>query len=53
MTLLLSIVAFVALAVCIAGIYALLFDPKFVDEEEANFVQSDNELRQQFTTNLR
>jgi hypothetical protein len=52
MTLLLSIVAFVALAVCVAGIYALLFDPKFIDEEEADFVQSEAKFREQMTTNL-
>lgn len=52
MTLFLSIIAFVALAVCVAGIYALLFDPKFVDEEEAGFVQSEQDLHEQFTTNL-
>jgi hypothetical protein len=52
MTLLLSIVAFVALAVCVAGIYALLFDPKFVDAEERDIVQSEGEFREQVTTNL-
>lgn len=41
-----------ALAVCVAGIYALLFDPKFIDEEEHNLVQSDAEFEQQMTTNL-
>ncbi len=29
-----SIVVLAGLAVCFAGIYALLFDPKFIDEEE-------------------
>ncbi len=45
-------VAFVALAICVAGIYALLFDPKFIDAEEADFIQRKN-LREQFTSNLR
>lgn len=53
MTLLLTIVAFVALAVCVAGIYALLFDPKFIDEEEADLVRTPGEFREQMTTNLR
>jgi hypothetical protein len=52
MTVLVSIIVFVALAVCVAGIYALLFDPKFVDEEESDVVQSEQELQEQFTTNL-
>ncbi|MCC7500538.1 hypothetical protein IT396_01905 [Candidatus Nomurabacteria bacterium] len=29
-----SIVVLAGLAVCFAGIYALLFDPKFIDEEQ-------------------
>lgn len=53
MTLLLTIVAFVAFAVCVAGIYALLFDPKFVDDEETDLVQSESEFQTRMTTNLR
>ena len=53
MTILFTIVAFAAFAVCVAGIYALLFDPKFVDQEEQDFVKREAELREQFTTNLR
>ncbi len=52
MTLLVSIVALVALAVCVAGIYALLYDPKFVDSEEEDIVLREREQQREFTTNL-
>lgn len=52
MTVLVSIVVLVGLAVCMAGIYALLFDPKFIDDEEATIAKREQELREQYTTNL-
>lgn len=52
MSILLSIVVLAALAVCFAGIYALLFDPKFIDEEERIKTERKLDLRKSAGTTL-
>lgn len=51
MEVLLSIVVLAALSVCFTGIYALLYDPKCIDEEE-RFKVERRHFRKRMTTTL-